>query len=104
ASAGGDPFSSGHTGKFYEQEPYDELRFTTGEVARIVPLKPGQIPENVRRTTLITVQVPGDDQEYTVEWGKIERHVTFPELILEKAEQLVDGENYEQAYDFYQYL
>lgn len=100
-----DPFSPpGQTGKLYEQEPFEELRFTTGEVAKIVPLKPGQIPENVRRTTLITVQLLGDEQEYTVEWGKIERHVTFPELILEKAEQLVTAETYDQAYDYYQYL
>ena len=103
-NAGSDPFSSETTGKFYEQEPFEELRFTTGEVARIVPLKPGQIPANVRRTTPITVQLLGDEQQYTVEWGKIQRHLTFPELILEKAEQLVDAENYEQAYDYYQYL
>ncbi len=99
------PFSpDAFDGKFYEQEPFEELRFTTGEVARIVPLKPGQLPENPRRTTVINVRLVGDEQEYAVEWGRIERHVTFPELILEKAEELVAGEKYDQAYDFYQHL
>ncbi len=72
---------------------------------RIIPLLPNQLPKDPRPTTRITVRLPADpEQEYTVPWNKVERHLSFPQLILEQAELRVDQEKFEEAYEYYQYL
>ncbi len=99
------PVPASEPARFYDHEPFDELRLTEGDTVRIIPLLPNQLPQDRKPSTKLTVRLPQNpDQEYTILWGKIEKHLTFPQLILEKAEQAVAAEDFDGAYDYYQYL
>ncbi len=86
-------------GRLYEQDPFDEITLVDGTTLRVKPLK--NLPQNPRSTTRITVELldrPGE--KYRVRWREIKQIRRFPQLLLDRVNQLVDQKRFEEAYDY----
>ncbi len=93
--------------KFYNQEPYDEVRLKDGSVVRVryLKLKDRVVPKNPKDTDKIIVRpLDAPDDEYAILWRNIESVKLFHHLILEQANLLVDKGDYGEAYDYFQHL
>ncbi len=85
--------------RLYEQDPYDEITLNDGTKLRVKPLQ--DLPKNPKGTTPITVELldhPGE--QYRIRWGEIAQIRRFPQLLLDKVNQLVDQKQFEEAYDY----
>ncbi len=86
-------------GRLYEQDPFDEIVLQDGTTLRVKPLK--ELPKNPRGTTRITVELldrPGE--QYRVRWREIKQIRRFPQLLLDRVDQLVKQQRFEEAYDY----
>lgn len=89
-----------------EREPFDQLtvRSEDGQVVlEIVPLE--SVPANPRPTDRLRVRLLSDpEQWYEVAWQHIVSVRTYPQMVFEDAQKLVEGKNYIEAFRNFDYL
>ena len=94
----------------YQQDPYDEIHFdehNNNEVYKVQPLDlpnrrvPDPFPVN-RNLELRLLDKP--ESLFEVQWHTIERILLFHDLVLNEANQLVQAGQFEEAYDYFQFL
>jgi hypothetical protein len=92
----------------YEQDPYDEIRFSDGTSVKIVrlPLDPRKTPErpNLGGRKLKVRLLEKPDEEYEAEWKDIEEVVLWEQLVLNAAVALVNEGKIDEAYPFFDFL
>jgi ABC-type transport system substrate-binding protein len=94
----------------YDQEAYDLLTLDAANSNEQFKIKPLDLPNRMppprgRPTDKLTIRrLDKPDKVYEVPWRNIVRLELFEELILKKANELSEANQFEQAYDYYLYL
>jgi hypothetical protein len=97
----------------FEREPFHELYYQEKltdpvEKVRIFPLK--DIPKTPPKAEFLKVRLyslEGDGvhgQEFQVLWRFVVKFTFFPEVLMEKAEELVSQKKFDEAYYYYEFL
>ena len=95
--------------RFYEQEPYDLviLDDAAGTQIKAIPLNfpNGKVPSSPRPTDKVRLRRFEDpDEEYDVQWQNIAEVKLFEQLVLEEAKRVVAAGNFNDAFDYFEYL
>ena len=92
----------------YDEVPYDQITLdaaNNNEVVKLVPLANRQPPHHGKpMDKLVVRRLDEPDKEYSVLWRSIAKIELFEQLILNKANELVANERFEEAYDYFSYL
>ncbi len=94
----------------FEQEPYDRITLNgagDNEVLRVKPLDlpDRKLPTNPRPNDKLTVRLVDDPTtQYDVQWRSIEKVELFEQLVLAKANELAQTFQFEEAYDYFDFL
>ncbi len=94
----------------YEEEPYDQITLNAAnnnEVLKVKPLDPAiRNRTDWRRSEgkLLVHRLIDPDKEYEVLWRNIAKVELFEQLVLDKANELVEEGRFDEAYDYFTYL
>lgn len=96
--------------RFYEKEPFDQITLNAendNAVLQVQPLKlPGRkVPAKPRPSDKLTVELldkPG--QKYEIAWRSIVKVELFEEMVVNKAEELIQAGQIEEANEYLQFL
>jgi ABC-type transport system substrate-binding protein len=97
--------------RLFEQEPFDQItldRANESAVLKVKPLElPGgrRLPERLPRRGAIQVRLLDDPTKlYELPWQSIEKVELFEQMVLKKAVALMEAKEFDQAYDYFQFL
>ncbi|HYW81019.1 MAG TPA: ABC transporter substrate-binding protein, partial [Thermoguttaceae bacterium] len=94
----------------YEQTPYDQITLDAANKSEVLKVQridfPGrQVPPPESRTGKLTVHFLDDSAtEYVVYWRSIKKVELFEQLILTRANELAEARQFEEAYDYFDFL
>ncbi len=95
----------------YEEEPYDQITLNAANGSEVLKVKPITDP-SIRRYLdrpkpdgkLVVRLVTAPDKEYELKWRKVAKVELFEQLVLEKANEVVDEGRFNEAYDYFAFL
>jgi hypothetical protein len=91
-----------------DQEPYDLLTLKEGgQQFKLVPLgmaKRRPVTPGGLDAKLLVRLLKRPEQQYQIAWAEIERIELFEQIVLAEAKRLVDRRDYDEAYEYYEYL
>lgn len=103
--------AAGQDERIFDREPFDRLttRDAAGKPTRleILPVKPPneELPQNPTPTDTLRIRLfTQPDAEYDIAWGNILKLERFQDMVLAEAEKLVQGGQFDEAYDYYAFL
>lgn len=95
----------------YDQEPYDQITLDSASGDAVWRVKPlldlpsRMVPPQLKRVGSIRVRkIEEPDKELEVQWRVIVKVELFEQLILNKANDLIAEEKFDEAYDYFAYL
>ena len=94
----------------YEEEPYDQITLDAANDNAVLKIKPLDLPRSAdspqlkRIGKLIVRKIDEPDKEYEVAWRSIAKVELFEQLVLNKANELVAEEKFDEAYDYFTFL
>lgn len=94
---------------FYDQEPYDLVTLNNSSKTQLkvytLDLPDHVLPENPKAGDKLRIRRLDDpDEEYDVTWGSIQEVKLFEQMVLEQANRLVADRNFNDAYDYFDFL
>ncbi|OHB66748.1 MAG: hypothetical protein A2V70_09980 [Planctomycetes bacterium RBG_13_63_9] len=96
--------------RLFEQDPFDLItldRSNEGKVLKVEPLDlPNrQLPERPRPSDKLPIRLVDEPETvYEIAWHTIDKVELFEQLVLGKAEQLVEAKKLDEAYDYFEFL
>lgn len=96
--------------RLFEEDPFDQItldKSNDNAVLKVKPLDlPGRrVPDPLPRRGQLQIRLLDDPRKlYEVPWQAIEKVELFEQLVLQKANSLVEAKEFDQAYDYFRFL
>ncbi|MHB1037176.1 MAG: ABC transporter substrate-binding protein [Pirellulales bacterium] len=102
--------SAGGAEKFFEQEPFDQITLNKQNGDAVLKVEPLDLPDRLlpqrpRPTDKLVVRLwDQPESDYEIQWRSIAKVELFEDLVLAKTRELFMAGQFEEAYDYFQFL
>ena len=97
--------------RLFEQDPFDQITLDGANQNAVLKVKPlalpggRRLPERLPRRGTLQVRLLDDPAKlYEVAWQSVVKVELFEQMVLQKAVALVEAKEFDQAYDYFQFL